>query len=614
MHVAPLAWLAIALGSFAWTALRHVQFARQVRRGAVCTDEAICNLWRRVCRQAGVRATIPIRICHQVDQPAILGCWSPELLLPPDAAELPEPQLQMIMLHELAHVRRADVAQNWLLVALRSLYWWNPVYWFAAARYQALREQACDAWVVRRLAPQQHRGYCELLIDRAQRAAGPRGWQVMLPAGLLWFVPGLSRQRALRGRLMALRRGNRQYGRWQVAAVVGLMLTAIAVGLTDAARPSAAEAVDRYRWLPPAAAERGHARQAAVASDTGPPEERTYDVAAALARIARDFASADEAQSALTAHLAVLFDPQRYDAALLDCRELSGLDASNASSAAATPVPADAPASSSVPHFTLDGAVLTVIAPARVHAELAMHLAAWEQSGLGQIAIRTRFISSRSDLAAPLGIGWQYVEAFATRADDAQLAGPAGQQPAVRVASAVHDYLPVAVSTIDSQRAAALVDAARADRSSHVLQAATITLFNAQQASIVDGSQTAFVVGLRETPDGRREPRTVMVDEGLRISIRAVLSADRRLIQLEGQIEMSSVGEVRQVATGTADAPLALEIPRVLRWSIDLAGCVEDGATLLVGAIPLYEEQRFLYVLLSPQQVFPAPSHVPPAG
>ena len=75
----------------------------------------------------------------------------------------------MIMLHELAHVRRRDTAINWLLVFVRAAHWWNPVFWLSAARFSTLREQACDAFVMRRLDQPRPRQYGELLLALAQR-------------------------------------------------------------------------------------------------------------------------------------------------------------------------------------------------------------------------------------------------------------------------------------------------------------------------------------------------------------------------------------------------------------------------------------------------------------
>ncbi len=84
----------------------------------------------------------------------------------------------MVMLHELAHVRRWHVAGNWLLVAIRAVQWWNPVYWLAAGRFRNLREQSCDAFALQWLAgrPAKEKEYGELLLSLAEKPCfGHRG-------------------------------------------------------------------------------------------------------------------------------------------------------------------------------------------------------------------------------------------------------------------------------------------------------------------------------------------------------------------------------------------------------------------------------------------------------
>ena len=132
----------------------------------------------------------PIAIvhCDAFRQPALMGFWRPRLLLPDDIAGLDDEQLRMIMLHELAHVRRHDVAINWLMVLVRAMQWWNPVYWLAASRFASLREQACDAFVIRRMA-----GEPKASLQRAAAVAGrARGGRQRLAGGVARFDLGFS--------------------------------------------------------------------------------------------------------------------------------------------------------------------------------------------------------------------------------------------------------------------------------------------------------------------------------------------------------------------------------------------------------------------------------------
>jgi beta-lactamase regulating signal transducer with metallopeptidase domain len=219
-----------------WTTWR---FSRAVRRTPDCDNSRLLFLWKSSCQQAGVRRAIPIVLFDRVRQPAIMGCFHPTLLLPPDVVSLGDEQLQMIMLHELAHVRRWDVALNWGLVLIRAIHWWNPVYWLAASRFGSLREQACDAFVLRRLNGETIANYGNLLLTLAERRPDRQSWRVAIPASILTFISSKFRRRAIGNRLKALRQSGDRRGRWQFVAATLLATVLACCGLTDAKTNSA---------------------------------------------------------------------------------------------------------------------------------------------------------------------------------------------------------------------------------------------------------------------------------------------------------------------------------------------------------------------------------------
>jgi bla regulator protein blaR1 len=293
-----LAWLWAfgAIASILSTTLEHWRFCRGLKRVPVCEDLRLCRLWEDSCRRVASRRAIPIVTFDGVGQPAVLGLFRPKLLLPTTAKNLTDEQLRMVMLHELAHVERWHVAANWLLVVIRALHWWNPVCWLAAARFENLREQACDAFAVSRIDELDTHGYGDLLLTLAQQATP---WRVKLPALLLGFfsparrLSSLVRTRSLRNRLKALRSATVTRGRWQVGAVAVLVTLTGLCGLTDAnpeetphsqssvAEPSGSEGT------PPVAPDASWVGFASLADDWKNTKivARTYNVDKAIERI-----------------------------------------------------------------------------------------------------------------------------------------------------------------------------------------------------------------------------------------------------------------------------------------------------------------------------------------
>ncbi len=69
-------------------------------------------------------------------------------------SELAEPQWRMVVAHEFAHVVRKDYWVRWLEWFVCTLFWWNPLSWWAQKNLRAVEEICCDSLVLERLNPQ----------------------------------------------------------------------------------------------------------------------------------------------------------------------------------------------------------------------------------------------------------------------------------------------------------------------------------------------------------------------------------------------------------------------------------------------------------------------------
>ena len=82
----------------------------------------------------------------------VLGWIRPAIVLPAaeeDAAPRPGSQVDAVLLHELAHLRRGDDLWNLVQQVVQILYWPHPLTWLAARMIAGVREQACDDLCVR---------------------------------------------------------------------------------------------------------------------------------------------------------------------------------------------------------------------------------------------------------------------------------------------------------------------------------------------------------------------------------------------------------------------------------------------------------------------------------
>ena len=571
----PLLCLAGGGASVIWTMIVHWRFCRRLTLLATCADHRLCSLWEACCQRAGVRRRIPVLIFDGVEQPAVLGLFWPKLLLPIDAAELDDQQLRMIMLHELAHVRHWDIAANWLLVVIRALHWWNPVYWLAATRFQNLREQSSDAFAIRRIEGEPARSYSELLLTLAAHRPARSPWRVMLPASILGFLSSFFRKRAIANRLKALRFAGVTRGRWHTAGVAALFCLVSVCGLTDAGTPPPPPERPQ-EWLP--AAGGNWAWSVALERSAGLTLMQTYDIEKALLRIAGDARSTEDSKVIMRRSLIKLLQ--------------SSTDGLTHETAAT--------------RLTLDGNTLKVIATPLVQTEISRTLSAWEHFGLCQITVAApKFITADRDLAAATGVSWSSLEAFsADREENRPWEFGTGTEIA-RAGAAVEDYFPIAMAILDSREAIAVTNAASAEKSANVLHVRDFTLFDGRGAQHRDVRQRPFVVGVQDGGSGLVEPKIAVIDEGIKLTVRALPGQAAGRVKLEGRVELTAITDVSTASATLRGASTTIQIPRVKRRSIDIASELKDGQSLLIGCFPIYEQKQFFYVLLTVHHVWP---------
>ena len=131
---ASLSFLLVGFARLAWLASRSQKVVNETWTGIAAT----------LSRRFGLRRPV---LLLQSDHPTLLVTWGlhqPKVILPGAARGWPEDRVQIVLAHELAHIRRGD----WLVLMgaelLRAVYWFNPLIWIACRRLRRESELACD--------------------------------------------------------------------------------------------------------------------------------------------------------------------------------------------------------------------------------------------------------------------------------------------------------------------------------------------------------------------------------------------------------------------------------------------------------------------------------------
>jgi len=172
------AWLVGAAVCASWLLVEALATALAFRGRRPVTDKAMLDLLEDCKDELGIRTYLAIIETPSVRAPALFGWIRPRLLLPPGVlARLSPAQLRHVFLHELAHLKRHDIALNWLTVSIQAFHWFNPLVWLAFERARADMELACDELALARLEEHESTDYgdtiLELLDTRAKIQRAP---------------------------------------------------------------------------------------------------------------------------------------------------------------------------------------------------------------------------------------------------------------------------------------------------------------------------------------------------------------------------------------------------------------------------------------------------------
>ncbi len=192
-----MAWMAGALLILARLAAGIVAVRWMSRRTERVTDAPWLEQARSLAESLGVSPRIVFLRSEGAAMPMAWGILRPAVLMPSEADEWPAERLRIVLLHELAHVKRRDCLTHMLAQISCALHWFNPLAWMAARHVRTERERACDDLVL--AAGTRGPDYADQLIEIARVMRSGR-----FPAVLAGASLAMAHRSELEGRLLAI--------------------------------------------------------------------------------------------------------------------------------------------------------------------------------------------------------------------------------------------------------------------------------------------------------------------------------------------------------------------------------------------------------------------------
>jgi beta-lactamase regulating signal transducer with metallopeptidase domain len=162
-------------GAVAWWSLalvRIIRFHRLLKDGPLVPQK-----WQdqsdELAEQLGIARRPQVHLVPGQVPPMLWAIGGrPKVLIPSQLWPTLDPSEQvLLLLHELAHLRRRDHWVRWLEFVVGGLYWWHPAVWWARRGLREAEEQCCDAWVIWAM-PRAAKTYAAALVAALEFVSG----------------------------------------------------------------------------------------------------------------------------------------------------------------------------------------------------------------------------------------------------------------------------------------------------------------------------------------------------------------------------------------------------------------------------------------------------------
>ena len=572
-------WLLVTCFFLIRGLIQSLRFAFQLRRCDPITDQLIVDQVLRACDTVGVGRRPALKEVEGLTVPAVFGIRRPVICLPTGTiGELSSSDLRLVLLHELAHVKRRDGLVLSLCLFVRALHWFNPLAWLVVSRIRNYMEQAADEIAMASSKPSENVDYGRLLLRYATNEPQP---QHLAAIGLLFTSPG----RKLARRINMLE-GGEQRNHWPAKAFAMAAVGSLAVtGLTDAKPVEQEQPPAPAIFLPrvqdswnqiqpdfPTAPE--------IAQAT---EERVYDVSEVLTKL-------QETQ------------PDRDSAAFLQDIVAPG-------------------------ETTISGNQLTVKVTTERHRGVEQRLEQLAQSGNWEIQFELRLIQVALDQVSNLGVDW-IADAVQPKIDRKPQLGfrpdsegvlasfdvPASDDLVIQLRQSNLPSQPVLGVKITDEQVRQFVQRSAKDVRSSMMLAPKVRVFNGVSACVSDEAIHPFVTGMRPHDPGKNRQMDPVIDcfsEGFRFHLRGDVS-DENQIRIQCALTLSELEDVAlaNLPINTDDdsgARLTVQVPQTKSVTVHAGGLLKKSESLLLTCPTIFtsdqprQESHALCYLVTPR-------------
>lgn len=169
-HLAGCLWIIGVITVMAYNMLRHRRFIKMVNRWSdKITNYQLCSILQELKDDMEISKPVELRLCHSISSPMLFGFFRHVILLP--SAETASDKLELILKHELVHLKRNDLWYKVMVLLAAAIHWFNPMVYIMAKAIAVECEISCDEQVLQGTSAEQREQYSETIIDALRNGA-----------------------------------------------------------------------------------------------------------------------------------------------------------------------------------------------------------------------------------------------------------------------------------------------------------------------------------------------------------------------------------------------------------------------------------------------------------
>ncbi|CAK9105616.1 Regulatory protein BlaR1, partial [Durusdinium trenchii] len=162
-------WIAGFLALWGYLIGKWLQFHRAHEDTSVPPSDELLDMVVTVSDRLDLPRVPQVLVTTHPTIPFANGTWDPRIVLPLELVEsLPQEDLELVVAHELTHLRRGDMIAGALQTTAQLIWWFHPLVWWLNREIRRVREQCCDEQVVENLKCRPGR-YARCLLNVLER-------------------------------------------------------------------------------------------------------------------------------------------------------------------------------------------------------------------------------------------------------------------------------------------------------------------------------------------------------------------------------------------------------------------------------------------------------------